>query len=573
MKAYRKTNSRHRGSFLLPVTVDDDFRRDITSLLQAETWCRDGFSEPYLLAEIYRKYVGSLTTPAKQRKQAAIEKWLQAEERNSRTNQRIYYDSAVICGMSTDQILDIASGIIRKILGRMPPLEVLLDKYGQFTNGASTRVKRWELAAAEKFTGKAHVTHNCLVLGRSIPWPFDMWNPLPTADAVEGSVMFTVPKSTEIDRVACKEPEINMYFQRAIGLHIATRLKTVGINVRDQSNNSSMAREASRTGMYATIDLSSASDTISTMLIRRLLPDEWYNLLDGVRVDKTRITLGNRTFDHELEMFSSMGNGFTFELETLVFYSIVEAVKYLKGIKGRTLVYGDDIITPVTTARILMRVLPWFGFIPNRKKTHISGGFRESCGGHYYRGTDVTPFYVRAPIRTVPDLILILNQYRRWCFQSIGMRAQVYYDLWSKYAKYVSPAFWGGRDYGSSQALVTPHRPRKIITLAKAELKDQYLPDYALGLYLQKLNAAPGRTLDRLESEVCHYSVAYPRSPSQEADLLREISSAKGLGELSTGSIVTRQLKGQYVVRRATYHASWDYWIPDVFHEESGQCA
>ena len=41
-----------------------------------------------------------------------------------------------------------------------------------------------------------------------------------------------------------------------------------------------------------------------------------------------------------------------------------------------------------------------FGLLVNKKKSFSKGNFRESCGGDYFMGTDVTPVYMR---HHIPD--------------------------------------------------------------------------------------------------------------------------------------------------------------------------
>lgn len=88
--------------------------------------------------------------------------------------------------------------------------------------------------------------------------------------------------------------------------------------------------------------------------------------------------------------FSSMGNGTTFCIETLIF----AAACYAVGSKQFS-VYGDDIAIETELAEELMDVLRRIGFIVNQDKSHFTGSFRESCGANWYQGQDVTPFYMR----------------------------------------------------------------------------------------------------------------------------------------------------------------------------------
>jgi hypothetical protein len=278
-------------------------------------------------------------------------------------------------------------------------------------------------------------------------------------EVFESSVMFTVPKSSEIDRVACKEPEINMLLQRSVGQFIRRRLKLkAGIDLNDQGINQSLARDALDLGL-ATLDLSSASDSISRQLVIELLPFEWWSLLDRVRVKSTLVD-GQI---HELEMFSSMGNGFTFELESLIFYALTRAVAYKSKVKGRISIYGDDIICSSRLGARLARVFHWFGFKVNAKKSNWTGLFRESCGKHYYDRREVTPFYVREPIRRISDVIRLLNRLLVWSADDwkaiLDPEIALFHRKWAE--SVVPKDLWGGQDPERISALVTGDAPRQ----------------------------------------------------------------------------------------------------------------
>jgi len=88
------------------------------------------------------------------------------------------------------------------------------------------------------------------------------------------------------------------------------RLGLFGVNLRDQSVNQRYALLGSIDGSLATIDLSSASDTVSYALVMSLLPSGWFDLLDLFRSECVEVPGGVI----ELEKFSSMGNAYTFEL-------------------------------------------------------------------------------------------------------------------------------------------------------------------------------------------------------------------------------------------------------------------
>jgi hypothetical protein len=135
----------------------------------------------------------------------------------------------------------------------------------------------------------------------------------------------------------------------------------------------------------------------------------------------------------DLQKVSSMGNGFTFELETLLFWGLTSAIRELVDDKEhRIVVFGDDIIAGTRTASAVMQFFPMFGFTVNRRKSFLDGPFRESCGKHYFNGSDVTPLYVRRPIDTIDRVYWAANSVRR--ISDSG--------FWGLYPRYKSVYDW-----------------------------------------------------------------------------------------------------------------------------------
>jgi hypothetical protein len=88
----------------------------------------------------------------------------------------------------------------------------------------------------------------------------------------------------------------------------------------------------------------------------------------------------------------AMGIGFTFPLQTLLFYAIVSAICKLTKTTGTVSVYGDDLIYPMRIHPYVEKVFTDLGFQLNNDKTFADTDFRESCGGDFFRGVDVRPF-------------------------------------------------------------------------------------------------------------------------------------------------------------------------------------
>lgn len=233
-------------------------------------------------------------------------------------------------------------------------------------------------------------------------------------EVVEGSSMSCVPKTSKISRTICTEPSLNMFYQLGAGVVLERALKRgFGIDLSKQPEvNKSLARLGSISGRYATIDLRSASDTISTKLVAMLLPARDFALLNLLRSKKALIQ-GSVV---DLHSFSTMGNGFTFPLQTLIFAALLKA--YLEEsdisfLAGHVPVFGDDIICPSKAFDGVTELLEHCGFFVNFDKSFASGFFRESCGGDYFHGVDVRSVYLKK-WGTVQDVYSLFNRLARW---------------------------------------------------------------------------------------------------------------------------------------------------------------
>lgn len=437
------------------------------------------FGSDYLRTEYLSKFNGKGSVSASERREAAIRKWRDVELTNAETNRRLRGRDRgynLLPRITFYRFLEVCQHLISEVLGPLDDSVVM----GTFTGGASTSRKRTDSHPAEKFCGLADATQGAspyveLVIRQSEL--YRQYQFMHFTNDVHGADLFTVPKKTEIDRCACKEPDVNMFLQKGVGLHIRRRLRRVGINLNDQSINRSLAKRGSIDGTLATLDLSSASDTVTQSLVLALLPHDWYLYLNDIRSTMVKV----EGVYSETEMFSSMGNGFTFELESLIFWAIAKSTAYLRGVSGIISVYGDDIIVPTGMYHDLVWVLAEFGFSVNPSKSFHEGSFRESCGGHYDFGNDVTPFYLKREPTHLTDVIRVANQLRRW---SMADPARVYevpglFDLWKELADFVPKDLWGGSDTALDTQLASPCPPRSRLVRVTGEKK---VPE--LGRYL-----------------------------------------------------------------------------------------
>ncbi len=279
-------------------------------------------------------------------------------------------------------------------------------------------------------------------------------------DIVPGSRTSFVPKTAEISRTICTEPLVNMMFQKGIGTVITQRLKrSCGIDLRSQPDkNRILARLGSETGKFGTIDLSSASDSVSLGLVKEFFPPHVDSWLRKVRSPVTALPSGEQV---ELHMVSSMGNGFTFPLQTLFFCSLVYGAYRVLGIPferpfrqslGNFAVFGDDIIVVKEAYDLLTRLLCCCGFKVNVDKSFNEGLFRESCGCDYYYGYNVRGVYIQY-LRDVCDSYSAINRLNRW---SVRHGITLYHTV--SYLRKGVRSLWIPFDESDTAGIMVPRR-------------------------------------------------------------------------------------------------------------------
>lgn len=373
------------------------------------------FRVDYLLCKFLSKYKGLKT--GIDTRSVAFANFRIGEERCKSTNRRLRHRKPCI----VDPVFHEAQRLVASVLGKFD-IEKLAhaERWGP---GATHELSRRQAYLDSKI-GKLpiSVTAECLPAFRAaitadLHWSAVILGSIPEGrfslldnvfQIVPGNRIDTVLKDAKTDRCIAIEPRGNMFMQKAAGSFIRRRLKRFGINLDDQSRNQLLARLGYEMG-YATIDLSMASDTMSWRFVLELLPIEWFVYLDSLR-SKSYVLDGSVPTLYE--KFSSMGNGFTFELESLLFWALAKAsCKESDAVVG---VYGDDIIVPCADAHVTIAALAYAGFETNVDKTFVDGPFRESCGRHFFLGEEVTPIYQKEVVVDCLSHIRFLNRMLRY---------------------------------------------------------------------------------------------------------------------------------------------------------------
>lgn len=233
-------------------------------------------------------------------------------------------------------------------------------------------------------------------------------------DFNEEAILQFVPKDATSLRTITIGNTVNVGFQLALSEHLRNRLRKVfGVNLKTQEHNQLLAHYGSIDGSFATIDLQSASDTLSLGLLN-LFPTKWAEAIFRIREHRwTHPRFGSQYF-HKI---SAMGNGLTFTLQSIIYASVVYAAFRMNNFPWNAdvlAVHGDDIVVPDFVFYDVCYILKSIGMTINTEKTFYKGQIRESCGKDFLAGSRIDRFTIKHEIKIVTDLIKARNSFKAW---------------------------------------------------------------------------------------------------------------------------------------------------------------
>jgi len=305
----------------------------------------------------------------------------------------------------------VLNGTIRKIALILQSFDIysVLDNC-RWGPGSTLSVNGKDTSSSSKFDVDRDITRDAYYLYKDcLTSAYPHWEGLNDPNFVVGNKIVTVPKNAKTDRTIAVEPGLNSWIQLGIGSLIRKRLGRNGYNLNSDLKNKRGAYLGSVGYSLATVDFKMASDTLSSQMVELLLPPVWFQCLDAAR--SRYYSLENKV--HRSEKFSTMGNGFTFELESLIFVSLALAVCESMGADCEYVsIFGDDLVIPSQCVSKLTEMCSFLGFTINPQKSFSSGAFRESCGSYFFSGMDVKPYFNKTDLCNAKSLYRALNSIR-----------------------------------------------------------------------------------------------------------------------------------------------------------------
>lgn len=397
------------------------------------------FRAKYQISALLKKY--RFPTERTSRVAAAKEKFLAAERQCAEYNRAGYAELRDLSDPLERKAFTYALRFLRRLLAPYLPEPEQLTLWSRHGPGANLDTKKGQTSLYFKYSEWPYsCTSSALGYARDAIRADERWygalensyrerNQIPRERILNQDVFWSsvlkpvdanriafVPKNALTERSIAIEPSMNLYLQLGVDGFIRRRLKRWGVDLDDQSKNQALALKGSRdwsdNDPHVTLDLSAASDTVSLAVCETLLPPAWFSYLCLIRSPNGE--LDGETISYE--KISSMGNGYTFALESAIFTALVYGVtRAVRGSFDRAdfAVYGDDIVVRRSLAPLLIKMLNKSGFAINAEKSFLEGPFRESCGADYFSGEPVRPVFLSELPSTVCGVWGDLNRLTR----------------------------------------------------------------------------------------------------------------------------------------------------------------
>lgn len=303
------------------------------------------------------------------------------------------------------KILYDAQGLLAELFKHFDPTDID-PKHGP--GAVATKQRLWEKYMWTNVSGRItalypYDAYFCASLG-AVCDGYNAFTRITEADLPARVIL--VPKDSRGPRLISCEPVDFQWVQQGLAKAIVQlveghELTKFNVHFTDQSPNQRGAYLGSIPAWgYATLDLKEASDRVSLNLVRLLFPPRIVEYLEACRSLETTLPNGKQI---KLRKFAPMGSSLCFPVMALTIWALLAASASNADARESILVYGDDVIVRTAEAENAITVLEAFGLKVNRAKSCTSGFFRESCGGDFFNGVNVTPIRFRTAWTSRPS--------------------------------------------------------------------------------------------------------------------------------------------------------------------------